>query len=244
MGFKDDACKYIQSTAREVWTARQDNRDDYVPRSLEPYKENQSDEDLFVPSASFDDESLIDEPRVAVIGSSASGKSYLIDYVYGRSLDRFEKREGDAPFPIYMHCGSGLPSSDSIVDAIRLGTAGELFSRISDEHSPGAHLFLDEVDTRLRRDRSFRFNLIEDLRTIEDEVGNLRLMMTSRRREWERLSEFRRTINPGKIRAFQFPSRPSRAAYEHLIPDNEHLDAFFDACYQRGFRDLLKLPME
>ena len=244
MGFKDDALEYVQHTAREIWTGRQDKRDDYVSRSLEPYEGDQSDDEVPFRRASFDDESLIEEPRIAVIGSSASGKSYLIDYVYGQSLDRFEEREGDAPFPIYVDCGGGLPRSNSIEEAIRLGSAGDLYDRISDEHRPGVHLFLDEVDTRLRRDSSFRFDLIQDLQKIEEEVGNLQLMLTSRRREWERLSKFKQKVDAGKIQAVQFPSRPASAAYEHLIPDHERLEAFFETCYQRGFRDLLDLPME
>lgn len=243
MGFKEDACEYVTGTAREIWEKRQDKRDGYVPRSLELYSDDRQNDNPLFTRTYFEDKSLIEQDRIAIIGSSASGKSYLIDHIYGESLNRFEEREGDAPFPIHIDCGSGLPSSNSITDAIRY-KFGSLFERISSEHDPGIHLFLDEIDTRLRHDSSFRFDLIESLQEIEDEVGNLRLMLTSRKREWERLFEFRQKVEARKIRVLEFPSRPSPEAYEHLIPDDEHREAFFEACYQRGFSVLLDLPME
>jgi hypothetical protein len=248
MGFIADALEYVTTEAVPAWEERQERRDDYVPRTLIPYRETDRQDDGSAPLFGYTkvkDKELIDRRQVAILGRAGSGKSYLLDTVYKGALDCFVELEGEAPLPLYLDCsGYELPSSNAIDEALQIRPAGNLYERVADEHPHGVHFFLDEADTRIRQTPAFAADLERGLKRVESDVGELHFLMTSRASEWGRLSRLQRLAQNGELDVVAFPEKPIGGEYSYLIRDAERREAFFEKCRNRGYSDLLALAFD
>jgi hypothetical protein len=198
---------------------------------------------LFLSSSSeytICDEDLADRDQTILLGHAGSGKSFVLLKSFELAIERF-RRDGNAPFPILLDCSSHLPVSNDFEDSLRTQSS-HLYDRIQEEHPPGAYLFIDEVDTKIRQTPSFANDLSGGILSASEKLDNLRFLITTRRSEWNRLNStyIHTWVDTDDIYTFS----GTRETYRHILKHTDRRQEFFQKVRSRGLQELLDRPFD
>lgn len=185
------------------------------------------------------DDQVAELPRAAVIGDTGSGKSFILQRAFLRSIRRFISDPSGAPAPFFLDLGEDLIADHDIEAALDHWYESG-FSVATKKHEPGCILFLDSLDEKLLKvvDKTAFVNLID--RFLNEHSSALTSVVLACRRALWNWSWFR-GVEP-RFQVFQ-ADYLDFTDYHHIIPDYNERRQFFDDVESIGIAELLRLAI-
>lgn len=188
---------------------------------------------------SLPDEKVAELPRAVVIGDTGSGKSFILQRAFLRSIRRFISDPSGVPAPFFLDLGEDLIADHDIEAALDHWNESA-FSIATEEHGPGCILFFDSLDEKLLKvvDKTAFVNLIDRF-VVEHSSALTGVVLACRRALWD--WRWFRGVDPS-FEVFQADNLDF-TDYHHIIPDYNERREFFDDVESIGIAELLRLAI-